>query len=124
MAALLTVIVNVNILLFIGIAIRAISVFSPHISSLYCNYYFVILYVVLVAVLDSVPSIPHSEVQVLSIRPVVGAAEIKKISCHALPEERRDSPIGIGLPSKENLKVALWIFIVIGVGSVLAAFLF
>jgi hypothetical protein len=77
-----------------------------------------------VAVLDSVPSIPHGEVQVFSIRPVVEAAAIKKISCHALPEERRDSPVGIGLPSKEDLKVVLWIFIVIGVGSVLAAFLF
>jgi hypothetical protein len=71
--------------------------------------------------LNSVPSIPHSKVQVFSTRPVVAAAAIKKISCHALPEERLDSPVGIGLPSKEDLKVALWIFIVIAVGSVLAA---
>jgi hypothetical protein len=77
-----------------------------------------------VSVLNSVPSVPHSEVQVFSIRPVVQTATIKKISCHALPEEHRDSPVGIGLPSKEDLKIVLWIFIVIGVGSVLAAFLF
>jgi hypothetical protein len=75
-----------------------------------------------VAFLDSVPSIPHSKVQVFSIRPVVAAAAIKKISCHALPEEHRDSPVGIGLPSKEDLKVVLWIFIVIAVSSVLAVF--
>jgi hypothetical protein len=64
------------------------------------------------------------KVQILSIKSLVETAAIKKISCHALPEERRDPPVGIRLPSKEDLKVVLWIFIVIGVGSVLAAFLF
>jgi len=77
-----------------------------------------------VTILNSARSIPHGDVLVFSPKPVVGAAAIKEIPCHALPEERRESPVGISLPSKEDLKVVLWIFIVIAVGSVLAAFFF
>ena len=74
--------------------------------------------------MNSARSIPHGEVLVFSPKPVVKAAAIKEIPSHTLPEERRDSPIGISLPSKEDLKVVLWIFIVIAVGSVLAVFFF
>jgi hypothetical protein len=77
-----------------------------------------------VTVLDRVPSIPHGVVLGFSPRPVVEAA-IKKIPCRAIPEERRDPlPVRIGLPSREDLKVVLWITMVIVMGSVLAVFFF
>jgi hypothetical protein len=78
-----------------------------------------------VTVLDRVPSIPHRVVLGFSPKPVAEAAAIKKIPCHAIPEESRDPlPVRIRLPLKEDLKIVLWVFIVLVMGSILAVFFF
>jgi hypothetical protein len=60
-----------------------------------------------------------------STKPVVEVAAIKEISCHAIPEESRNPlPVRIGLALKEDLKIVLWVFLVIVIGSVLAVFFF
>jgi hypothetical protein len=78
-----------------------------------------------VTVLDRVPSIPHGVVLDFSPKPVVEAAATKEIPCHAIPEESRDPlPVRIRLPLKEDLKIVLWVFLIIVMGSILAVFFF
>jgi hypothetical protein len=59
----------------------------------------------------------------LSPKPSEETAVIQGISCDAIPEESRHSPVQIDFSSKADLKLVLWIFLAIAVASLLAVFL-